>query len=418
MKTTVVYYRTWLVELIFMYIARVQYFFRTKAIKAKQEPIKVIFLVSENQKWNCDSLYKELDASEKFTPIIAVTKLERDSYKEFKVNMDFFRSRGYECFEAYDFQNDNGISLKKLCPDIVFYQQPYMTAKHQSAMEVAKYSLLCYVPYGLMVANNDYRHYRRLFQKLLWRYFAPNEIIKELYLENNKYNFTPQSKVVVSGHPKMDVYSGNIKSSELTYWSREKNVGQNKVRLIFAPHHSLEQDNSLHYATFDWNGLEILEYAKQNPETDWVFKPHPRLRHALSVNKIMTKEDVDKYYNEWENLPNTKICDTGDYFDLFRTSDGLITDCGSFLAEYLPTKKPIVLLINPKSQGYNRFGQMLVNSFYKANTFNELESIIIQVFKDGDDYKEEERLELLYRTVIPNKNSAVFIKSYLESELS
>jgi len=50
----------------------------------------------------------------------------------------------------------------------------------------------------------------------------------------------------------------------------------------------------------------------------------------------MTLNEVESYYAEWHNLSNGFVYDEGDYFNIFKSSDALITDCGSFLAEYLP----------------------------------------------------------------------------------
>ena len=80
----------------------------------------------------------------------------------------------------------------------------------------------------------------------------------------------------------------------------------------------------------------------------------------------MTKQQIDNYYAFWNDLPNASFCNESDYFDIFKSSDALITDCGSFLAEYLPTQNPIMLLVNKNSIGYNEIGCKLVESYYKA----------------------------------------------------
>ena len=75
----------------------------------------------------------------------------------------------------------------------------------------------------------------------------------------------------------------------------------------------------------------------------------------------------------WEDLENAQVFERGNYFDIFRTSDLLITDCNSFLYEYLLTEKPVIRLVNPMSKGYNEFGQKIIEGYYKAKTTAEIE---------------------------------------------
>lgn len=46
----------------------------------------------------------------------------------------------------------------------------------------------------------------------------------------------------------------------------------------------------------------MLDWAKCHPEFKWVFKPHPRLKNALIKNNIMSEEEVERYYSEWEKI--------------------------------------------------------------------------------------------------------------------
>ena len=50
---------------------------------SKNQKIRVGFLVSENQKWNCQSIYEEMAASIDFEPVILITGNYSDHYKDF-----------------------------------------------------------------------------------------------------------------------------------------------------------------------------------------------------------------------------------------------------------------------------------------------------------------------------------------------
>ena len=64
---------------------------------------------------------------------------------------------------------------------------------------------------------------------------------------------------------------------------------------------------------------------------------------------------------------------------MFRTSDWLITDCNSFLYEYLPTNKPVIHLINDKSVGHNEYGQKLISGYYPAKNIEETNQLLEQL---------------------------------------
>ena len=57
------------------------------------------------------------------------------------------------------------------------------------------------------------------------------------------------------------------------------------------------------------------------------------LRHYYSISSQFfpdddrfSNENLDKYYKSWNNLPNASLYEGGEYFNLFATSDTMITD--------------------------------------------------------------------------------------------
>ncbi|MEZ9888010.1 CDP-glycerol glycerophosphotransferase family protein [Vibrio breoganii] len=328
--------------------------------------------------------------------------MERSSIDEYETNLKFFEKKGYRVIPLYCKDKEEGLSLSSIDTDIIFVQQPSVFIKNQRLYNILFNGLVCYIPYGLMVANNNDNHYNTIFNDILWKYFAPNEIIKDLYLSANPR--VKSDNIFVSGHPKMDRFS--------SIDNENNSLNQKKKIIIYAPHHAFEE-KSLKYGTFPWNGREILEYAKRNHQYHFVFKPHPRLKHALVANGLMTNFEAQNYYEAWSNLPNGEVNNTGDYFDLFNSSSLLITDCGSFLAEYFLTDKPVILLKNKESQGYNRFGEKIVESYYLAYEFLDVTKLIEQLLINGYDPKLVERTEENYKLIQPSKNTAKSIIEHL-----
>ena len=345
-------------------------------IQAKDK-IRVGFLVAEASKWGYQSVYDAFDADPRFEPIIMTTKLGQEHkngtthYKTMADCRDFFVARGMKVESAYDEGNKQYIPLKQMNVDIVFYEQPWDVVECQHPFTVSKYAITCYSSYGFDLMNY-YGSYMENFHRWIDAVFT----VSNATYKHIKNIATDVSNVSIVGWSKLDVYHSMIKKQT------------QKPLIIYAPHHSFEE-HGLNLATFQYNGKEILELAKKYADKfDWVFKPHPRLKHALVLNKIMTAEQADEYWGEWEKLGT--ICDDGNYFQMFNNSCAMITDCCSFLGEYLPTGNPVLHLINKKAQ-FNNVAKSFIGAYYQiydnAQLYNEFERVIVH----GDDYKQIER---------------------------
>src|SRR5690606_2346636 len=144
---------------------------------------------------------------------------------------------------------------------------------------------------------------------------------------------------------------------------------------------------------------------------------HPRMALSLERAKMMLPEEYQAYVEEWESGINSSVYDDGDYFDVFRSSDALITDCGSFLAEYLPTGKPIIWLVSDRTVGLNPVGKFLSQGFYQARTPEELNEIFQQVVVEGTDPLSSLRSKAIEEILPHGKMSSGAVVDYLSKSL-
>ena len=371
---------------------------RTRIILRKNNKIRVGFLVTECSKWGYQSVYDLFKESKDFEPIILITKTfiehkERENCgHSFQDCCDFFKKKGMAFELAYDLDKKCPIPLNQLDIGIVFYQQPWDVAKEHHPYDVSKYALTCYISYGFSLLNSDF-----MYSEGFDRWLDINFLMSSANLEEIKEKIDDVKNCVVVGSPKLDYYH---------YLTESK---RNKPVIIYAPHHSFDLD-WLNLATFKKNGKEILELAqKYQDQIDWVFKPHPRFKFSLLKNGIMAEEEVEKYYACWEKIG--RIYEKGDYIELFKNSDGLITDCCSFLAEYLPSKHPVFHLIN-EGCSWNKLANAFIGSYYTALTFEQFEKDFNQVILNKDDYKKEERLSKI--PVVLDETTTAASKIYQE----
>ncbi len=389
-------------------------------LENKDEKLKIVFLVSEAAKWNCQSLYDELKREPRLEANITVDKNEivelnrQKNIERFRKNYNFFRSIDPKASKLYDEKKDESLPIETLDADIIFYQQPWGMIDYPK--RVLGRALSVYLPYSFLLTANYNMHYHvPSFHYYLWRYFTQSELHKEIHL-----SFDPkaENKLFVSGYPKFDVYFDNHIKNPENIWKKNMEKHKEIKRVIYAPHWSFSEKNNLRFGTFSWNYKYFLELAKNNSNIQWIYKPHPILGDKVIEQKLISKKEYEDYVAEWDSLPNARVYNSGNYFDIFKTSDALITDCCSFLGEYLPSVKPVIHLLREGSIGYNEVGQNVVKPYYKASNIQEVDDLIKRVVINADDYLYEKRTEAL-KYVLPNKEKAsVLIKNHLKEVFS
>ncbi len=372
-------------------------------LKSKQGKIKAVFLVSENQKWNWQSVYDDMLESSDFEPLVLITNVWLKRKNDIKLsettlqeNFDFFKKRNMRVEYAYDAKTDTYLPLSDFGADIIFYQQPWNIHPTQSLLETSKYALSCYAPYGIPVCDIG-SEYDIGFYRQVWTYFEINQQMYD-FLEKKDKNLVKNH--VVCGHPKLDTYFEKAQDSE-NY-------------IIYAPHHSFFPAH-LNLATFRWNGEYILQYAKEHPELKFVFKPHPWLKATILKRHIMTEQEVENYYKEWQKVGI--YCDNADYFDLFKKSKLLITDCASFLVEYFPSKHPV---IQPRTRISPKFLPMvktITDTYYQPHNLKDLKKLFKLILEENKDTLKEKREKTIEEMNFLGEKTSTRILKYLREQL-
>lgn len=349
----------------------------------KKRKLRVCFLVSEPAKWNMQPLYDELLKTEDFFPFIVVTNVKnlhnRLSYKHI---LEFFYGVAKNVEVGWDETSKEGVELKQFSPDIVFYQQPWYIYSNQNIPVVSEFALPFYVSYAMEDPYIVAKSHLLDFYSLVFKYYCFNETYIRYF--SSACPFKINNLVSIDGHPKLDVYA-DYRSKDYTHRS-----------VIYAPHHSLTQ-SSLRYGTFFWSGQFLLNWAKLHPEIDWVFKPHPRFK--LSLAEVgMDQKDIDAYFSEWSKIG--VVYEDGNYFDIFKNSKCMITDCGAFLAEFLPTEMPIIHMLNKNAGEYAPLNVEIMKSLYKVYNVDELARTLEDVVLNQNDPLNNERIAMMEKVGI------------------
>lgn len=365
-------------------------------IKGKQK-IKVVFLAMHESVWKVDPVFKKMLADSFFEPEILVCPYtvygEERMLKDMEQAYNYFSNKNYPVQKSI---KDDGswITLDELKPDIVFFTNPHNLTRKEYYEDAYLNYLSCYVPYHHEVVTNA-EQFNQHFHIAQWKIFATHEISKDIF---SKISPTKGENVNVTGYPIAEKLLNKEKSqSPKSCW---KNNDQ-RVRIIWAPHHSIEMSENIPYSNFiAYAELFKLLSESYKDKVVWSFKPHPLLKPKLYLHKDWGVSKTDEYYEYWNNQEYSQL-DEGDYIDLFRTSTAMIHDSGSFLAEYLYLQKPVTFLMSEinNEQHYSEFGKSALNSCKKAYDKEDIKNFIDEVIVDTKI--REEHINFLNKYIFP-----------------
>jgi hypothetical protein len=370
-----------------------------KSLKGKST-YKVVFFAMDASVWKYDYLYRLMEKSPLFDPIIVICPMAYYGRKNMLEKMEECRSqytrKQYNIILAYNEKTDKYLDVKsEINPDIIFYTNPYQgLIDDRYYIDRFKDTLTCYVPYEYSETNLFQMFFNMPFHNYVWKYFLPTERHGK-YSHNTAYN--KGVNTVVTGYPGIDYFFDKDRIPNDVWKIKDPSI----KRIIWAPHHTIKEKEVIHYSCFLYYYQTMLNLAnKYKDKIQIAFKPHPHLK--LKLYEIWGTERTDSYFSEWDRLSNGFCC-SGDYTDLFLTSDAIIHDSGSFVAEYLYTLKPAMRTDSPKQtiNEFNDFGEDCLKCYYHAKNESDIEDFILNVVINGEDSLKGKRLQFYNSTLIP-----------------
>lgn len=377
------------------------YFFK------KSRKIKVCFFLMYHSVFSAKNIYYNMLRDNKFDPfIVIIPDIMRSNGQELALMKQEYNAayQKYEkVYSSYDFLNNRYTDFSKNC-DIAFVSTLYKNHTHKFYTPEyfkEKGVRTCFVNYGYSVSkygNNILNGCN------VDKVFIESEIIKnELKLPNNR--------ICCLGNPKMDNFV-------LAYKKMKKRL---RKRILISPHHTIiNWENGLNLSNFIKYSDFFLQLPKFYPQIDFVYRPHQLLSYNLKHFNIWDDEKISNYINTMRSYSNVYVSHTSeDYFDIFVNSDGIIHDCGSFMAEYLFSGNPACYMINEHTrQDLNDFGNKCVDMHYQAFNEQDIVNFIDNVILNGEDPMKEKRRAFVYDELKINyPNSAKAICKYIKKEL-
>lgn len=353
--------------------------------------IKIVLLVERPGMWCFDYLYKMFKSNPQFDvnvvimpdPYYGKEQMARYMEETFKEMLQ----KGYSPIKGYDEKSNKILNPKtEIIPDIIFFAdfwKPHFVKEFYITNFMDKITML--TEYGFSVMQDEKTCAFEL-NNLVDLYFRPTDIHLQMA---KKLMANKGQNVLVTGSPKLDrKFDSNYRP--LDVWKHQNKV---KKRIIWAPHHSEIMPNNMYKNDGFWFLYDYMfEVVNRfQDKVQFVFRPHPVL-----YPKIVEKwgqENTNKYYEKWNSLENGQYFG-GDFIDLFMTSDAMIMDSCSFMAEYTAFDKPLFHTITQTSRTkLNDFGEELYKNFYKTekDLKEDIVKFIEEVVIGGKDYKADGR---------------------------
>lgn len=389
---------------------------KVRELCKSNRPINVLFFALDSNTWKYDSVFQAMQNDPAFSPtVLAVPQVNKG--REFMLSqlrhgMEYYQSKGYKAVCSYDEETDSYVDAFSLQPDIIFFSNPYdgLVDDIYNIKHYYKKCLTCYVNYTFCSVPYQWQCASEFHQRV-WRYYVECE-------DNLKQvkSYYPGNNCVVTGYPTSDLFASTVETG------KDWKLKDGKLKkVIWAPHHTIQgQTGLIQFSTFLLYCEFMLKLAEDYQDTvQFAFKPHPLLLPALYSHPDWGKEKTDAYYEKWSNGKNTMFVN-GDYIDLFKSSDAMIHDCGSFIIEYLHVNKPVMFLgtFDRVSQS-NEVGKKAYSCHYVGNTKEEIKDFIDNVVMKGKDGMGEKRMRFYREQLMPinglsvAENILIDLKSHL-----
>ena len=354
----------------------------------------VTFIVYQSAVWKCDSVYwhlandQKIDASITVLPVLNRGLADDD---ELRRTREYFKSKG---FKVNDFVLGDGFLKQRM-----FFKQ-FDTVVFSDCWNLSQsityYYLLffwdcVYVPYSHQVSSyaGFQTQYNQPFHNLVRAIYAPQKDEYNIFRDNSHIG---NSNVQYLGYAGVDrlIEASDQSCSPVTTvfpydpWRVFKN--QSARRLIWSPHHSFNWTERK-YSNFVEMHQIMLDLAKKyEGYINIVFKPHPMLKENLR-NSLWGVERTDAYYRKWQEQENCVLME-GEYQSLFFYSDGLLHDCGSFVAEYSYLKKVHAFVYSSKDikSCFNSFGNKCLDRAHAIFNDDDLREFFEMLLVEKEEF--------------------------------
>jgi hypothetical protein len=294
-------------------------------------------------------------------------------------------------------QEDEALGLiKAIEPDLVFRQSQWdADIPADLGTDHLTFARLCLVPYETMnIVQNVPDHRGRntavdsALHRSAWAVFCANELMLGMASRDGAL---AGARSRVTGHPKADRLREAVPQWPLASGA----PGSAGGRIAWSAHHSIGEGWS-DFGIFPQVADDMLAWARQQPDTEFVFMPHPALfPYTSSPDSPYSREQLDAWLENWRALPNTALFPGGDYAPVLAASDALITDGLSMLVEYQVLGKPLIFLERRGHRPFNEIGEIVRTGAHAVTSVAAARSLAVRFLAgESDPLRERQQVNV------------------------
>lgn len=309
------------------------------------------------------------DYSDKFETYLVKLEYDNDTDNEKALNKDYIDSMVAKGHKLLDYKKDGIDQL-----DYIILSCPY------SRLYTYIGKPYIYSEYGMDSISDDnsiLQNHKGIYRNAT-AVLVSTESKKAQLIENGCKN------LIIPRKPAYDYPYVNNYDPPLELLKYEKVV-------MYAPHHTTKCNNPgadyKRYSTWIEFKDKFVELAKAHPEWFFIYKYHPHLANS-------ERWAHGRYLKELKSYSNIYILDgSEDYYKYFLDTDVMITDCISFIGEWLPMKRPLIRLYDNDSSRYSDRAEDIVakcyGSLHSGSDVDEIYDKIKSLSTEGNHHFKE-----------------------------
>lgn len=337
--------------------------------------IKVALFVTKNQVYNKFSGILNLFMTMAMDDRFDIRILVHNSYDK---SMDNFIKKNESIVDYYSHRDVSGDSKKY---DLIITIDPYFGAHDKGSGYHDWTTPILYKEYGVTGIDGSGYLYNKGVYKKAWAIITDDRNSADCI----SHTLNRDRLTIIPANPLFDYPA----------FTSKYNVGNKKV-VIWSPHCSVCEDKYTRitggkFSTFMTYKDDILKiFDKYKDQVIFVAKIHPgiysRIKNGIK-DGLIPEFSYPDYLNELAKRENVIIpASDNNYYEWFMTSDGLMNDSISFVAEYIPTQKPMLALRDETSSKYSNYAEELINKcHYNAQNVEEIDNFIQNIIINGND---------------------------------
>jgi hypothetical protein len=249
------------------------------------------------------------------------------------------------------------------------------------------------------------------YHRTAWLVFCANEMMLEMAIRDGVRDGA-QFRVV--GHPKADHLRAATPS-----WPIPPTAGAapRAGRVVWSAHHTIARGWT-DFGAFHLMCDDMLAWAGQGAETEFVFMPHPVLLPLPDSDvSPISRPEFDTWMAAWAELPNTAVLSEADYGPTLAASDVMVTDGLSMLVEYQLFSKPLIFFERSGHRPFNAIGEQVIDGVHTAHTVDEVRALAVK-FLSGEPDPLRHRQRNIVRRLLGAGDSAARILEVLRREIA